>query len=270
LLRRNLCRINGGLAPTLRDDSTVSESPTPVVPSNSVPRPASISWEACLGGGIAVVAAVIVWAITNARYPYFTVPEEYSFGMSPPPEVVIAYLKQKSRVDTLNAMITLGIGGGLMGAGLAAVARGCCTLPLRLAAGTIWGGFWGAATGYVAVMAFAALLPRTSIASLADTGKAQAVVFALLGLGLGLLYGGFSRSPRGLIVAAITGAFVGGIGGGLYAILSGLIAPTQSTQEMIPRDWTARLLWLLVPFTAIGFLLPTFSQQTPAVSSLRE
>src|SRR5690349_3502276 len=87
-------------------------------------------------------AALILCAVTAIAYPYFRVPEEYGFGMSPPPEVVAAWKVQQHRVDTLNSMVTFGIGGSLLGLSLATVGNGYkfrkVNPAIGLAGGMVW------------------------------------------------------------------------------------------------------------------------------------
>ncbi|MCA9132705.1 MAG: hypothetical protein KDA45_06110 [Planctomycetales bacterium] len=208
---------------------------------------------------LAVVAALLTCGLLQAKHPFFTVSDDYSIGMGASTEARLALKGQQERADRLNAAVTLAVGGALLAGTLAIFApSNCCSWPLRLLVALPWGAVWGAATGVVGVMAFATLMPTESLPSPAHIGLAQGVAFAMLGGGLGLLYGGFSRNLKTTATAAGIGAVAGALGAIAFPILAGLVMPSQSTVELVPAAALLRPLWLGLPFAAIAVALAGF------------
>jgi uncharacterized membrane protein YedE/YeeE len=239
----------------------VDASGTPAISAGkdglSIPRSA---WFAALA---ATVAALITWGITDATHPWFRLSGQLGSALEPPPELVQQYLAEKRRVDLMNGTVIFSIGGALLGAALGATPM----QPVRLIAGVVGGAVWGAGVGYLGVVVVAAMLSGKRMASLTDTASAQAVVFGLLGVGIGAIHGLTKTSATECARAAV-GGLIGGAGGAFLAeIVSGTVFPTQSTLELLPRAGGARAVWLVVPFALIGLIVAAIRDRSRSTRS---
>lgn len=237
----------------------MSEPAVPETQQASAKVATNFKW-ASLSIGLAIVVALVTWGLLQARHPFFTVPGEYDIGMSAPIEARLALMAQQARVDRLNAAVALAMGGALLTAVVSYGASGCCAWPVRLAIGLGWGTLWGALTGFLGVMLYSAILPKDSLPSATSAGLGQAAVFALLGLGVGAVYGGFSKQAKKAATAAVIGAIAGAAGGILFPMLAGIVMPTQSIVGFVQTS-TAGILWLAIPFAAIAYAIPTMSDR---------
>ena len=216
---------------------------------------------AAVGCILAVAAALATCGVLQAKHPFFTIPNQYSIGMGAPIEARLALLAQQARVDRLNASVALAIGGALLSGVLAITAHGCCSLALRMLIAIPWGAILGATTGFVGVIAYTAIIPKEALPDTTSIGLAQAAAFAMLGTGLGMLFGAFSRNLGKTAVAALVGGLAGAAGGIAFPIITGLVIPSQSTSDFEPAASIVRCLWLGLPFAAIGSLLPCASKR---------
>ena len=217
-----------------------------------------------VGTLLAIVATLATFGFVQARYPLFVVSSEYDIGMGASTEARLALQQQTQLVERKNAMVIFALGSSLLAAGLASVAEGCCAMPIRMITGFLWGAVWGTVTGWVASLAQSVFIPYDSFPSVTTTGMSQAFAFGFLGAGIGLMLGGYSRNARTAIASAITAMIAGGGGGFLFAIVVGFVADSQNSGQLVPDGAVARLLWLTLPFAAIGFLL---SQPKPTPQS---
>ena len=225
----------------------------PVKPRNSCTKPLF----SCL---MAVVAALATWGALKAKHPFFTIPGKYNIGMGASNEARYALLSQQARVEQLTATVTLAMGGFLLSGVLALVANGCCSFPIRLLIALPWGAVVGAASGFIGSMAYSAIIPLDSFPNITNTGLTHAVVFAMFGAGLGMLYGGFSYNKQQAITATVIGASAGGLGGLLFPFVTGLAMPQQSIVGLVQTSIVGTL-WLGLPFAAIGFAVPSMSNR---------
>lgn len=208
-----------------------------------------------LGTLLAIIAALVTVGFMRARYPMFVVSSEYDIGMGASVEARLALQQQTQAAERKNAMTIFALGGCLLAAGLAVVADACCGLPIRIVSGLVWGAIWGALTGWSAAQAQTIFIPAGSLPSVTNIGTTQAFTFGLLGAGVGLMFGGFTRNTRQALTSAITATIAGGGGGFLYAVIVGFVADAKSSAQLIPASALAQLLWLALPMTAIAFLL---------------
>ncbi len=209
---------------------------------------------------LSIIAGLASWGLLKAIHPAFTVPPEYEIGMGASNEARLALIAQQAWADRLNATVAFAIGGSLLCAVLSVTAFSCCALPLRIVIAIAWGAGWGALTGFVGSIAYPALMPSDSLPNTTNTGLAQAVVFAVLGLGAGMLFGGFSRNTTKIGKSMILGGVAGAAGGMLFPIFSGVIMPNQAITGLLQTS-TAGALWLTIPFAAIGYALPALSDE---------
>jgi hypothetical protein len=229
-----------------------SEFASESVPSNRQPNIAIV----CLLG---LCASLMTWGVLQWKYPFFTVSDEFSIGMGASNEARLALQNEQSRTNRLNSAIVLAVGGGLLAGFLAIFAQPCCAAMLRLLTALVGGLVWGGVSGFVGASLFTAMMPSDSLPSPTSIGLAQAVVFAMFGAGIGLLYGMFGRNRAAVLNGIGIGAIAGAVGGVLFPIVTGLVVPSQSTVEFIGSSAVVRLMWLVFPMVSIAAALPAFS-----------
>ena len=212
-----------------------------------------------VGSLLAILSALLTVAVMQVKYPFFAVSSAYDIGMGASDEARMALIDQTQIMHRRNATVVLAIGGSLLAASLSLMADACCSTGKRAIAGLVWGGLWGALTGFVGSYAQGVIMPRGAMPSVTSTGLSQAVAFGMLGAGIGLMIGAFARSKKDAVTYAGTAALAGAGGGFLYAIPVGFVSVSGSNEGLIPAALIAQTLWLTFPFAAIGF----------AVSSLR-
>ena len=201
---------------------------------------------------LSIVSALVAYGVLRTQYPFMVVSSKFDIGMGASDEARLALISETDRVNRLNATIIMTIGGGLLGLSLAYAAAACCALPIRLVAGVVWGGVLGAAAGWIASTAIPYIVPRSSIPSLTSVGAAHGLLFGLIGAGLGLMVGGFAKNSQQMVSQLIKGGIAGVAGGFIYAIIVGFVAPGETASQLVPANAMAQLLWLAIPFAAVG------------------
>ncbi len=219
--------------------------------------PFNLLWNILLGVVMSVLAAIGAWGALGVKHEFYFVDSEgFGIGMGAPNEARLKLFAEQARILGLNAMVTFAIAGGLLGVGIAVAGASCCGSIVKIIVGAVWGTAWGGCSGYLGSKAFNAIIQYGTQAEAMQSGLAHGAAFAILGAGIGLMYGGFHRDlgtmAQGLIVGAIAG-LLGGIG----FSAAGVFIPTQSTENMLPTDAMVRLLWLMIPLAFIGLLLPS-------------
>lgn len=219
-----------------------------------------------LGVVLATASALAVVGLLQAAHPMYVVPSKYDIGMGASEEARLQLLSQTQLADGKNDMVIFTAAGALLGCSLAMVACSCCGLPLRIGSGLVWGGLWGLITGLVASKAALLIMPVGSFPSVTSTGTAQGLAFGLLGAGIGLMYGGFTKNAK-FVVSAVIGGLLAGAGGGFaFAMLVGFVAQFQNGSKLIPLGLVAQLIWLVLPFAAIGYALPKSTERERSTS----
>ncbi len=210
----------------------------------------------CLLG---LCASLMTWGVLQWKYPFFTVSDEFSIGMGASNEARLALQNEQLRANQLNSAIVLAVGGGLLAGCLAIFAQPCCAMILRVVTALVGGLVWGGVSGYAGAALFTAMMPTKSLPSPTSVGLAQAVVFAMFGAGIGLMYGMFGRNRAAILNGIGSGAIAGAMGGVLFPIVAGLVVPSQSTVEFIGASSVVRLMWLVFPLVSIAAAVPAFS-----------
>lgn len=201
---------------------------------------------------LSIVSALLAYGVLRTQYPFAVVSSKFDIGMGASEEARLALMSETDRVNRLNATVIMTIGGGLLGLSLAYAAVACCAVPIRLLAGVVWGCVLGAVVGWIAATAIPSIVPRNSIPSLTNVGAAHGLLFGLLGAGLGLMVGGFTRNSQQMVSQLIKGGLAGLAGGFVYAIIVGFVAPGETASQLVPANSVAQLLWLAIPFAAVG------------------
>ena len=207
---------------------------------------------------LATASVFVVAGIVHARHPFFRIPSDFNLEMGASNEKRLKYEALIQQTNASNAMVVLAIAGCLLAGSLSLVGQPCCSLASRILSGLVLGAIWGAATGYVAIIAQPLIVPRGTIPSATTVGASQALAFGLFGGGIGLIYSVTSRSMNSILTNAIKGLLAGGLAGFLFPIIVGLFVTTQESSNLIPNGFLANILWIAIPFAAIFFLLTQF------------
>ncbi len=201
---------------------------------------------------LSLVGALMAYGVLVTQYPFTTVPSSFDIGMGASEEARLALMSETDRVNRINATIIMIVGGGLLGAALAFPAVACCGLTTRLIAGVVWGCVWGGIAGSIGALAVPYIVPRGALPALTNVASAHGLLFGLFGAGLGAMVGGFTKDSKQIVNQLIKSGLAGMAGGCLYAVLVGFVAPGEVATQLVPANSIAQLLWLVVPFVALG------------------
>ncbi len=240
------------------------QAPDAINESASVSRQPNLAIVCALGA----CASLATWGLLQWKHPIFTVSSEFSIGMGASNEARDALQAEQAHANRLNGAVALAVGGGLLAGLLAIFAQPCCSVAPRLITSALGGLLWGGACGFVGAALFAYLMPSDKLPTPTSIGIAQALVFAMFGAGIGLLYGMFGKNRSAIVKGITSGAMAGAVGGVLFPILASLAMPSQSTVDFIGSSGMVRLLWLAMPMIAIAAAVPVRSAKKKAGLSL--
>jgi hypothetical protein len=213
-----------------------------------------------------IVAVVLAWGIIQSLHPVFVVDKKYNIAMGAPPEAIEALRVQQLRAARLNSMLEVALLGGLLAGAMAFGRPACCPTLMRLPVAIPWGALIGAGAGQLASLVLAARNAAT-LPDVSDTIKVQALLFGLLGAGLGLMVGLFAGSIRTGITGAIAGTITGVVAGIVYPMAAAILMPTVTVEPVVPYGAAIRLLWAGLFAVSIALVLPRTVQ--PAVNPKR-
>jgi hypothetical protein len=211
---------------------------------------------------LALLGAVVVWAILQVTFPLMTLPKElYVTGMTPP-DVREASMIYQKKMAIVNPTFAMGVFGAVLG-GMAAMAwlgKQRSKLLGLLAAALIGGGF-GCLAGYLGL-----LVSKTTQASgkemeLAKDLMMHVAVLSIVGAGMGLVVGALMiRTWKAVAGALVAGIAAGFLAGAAYVVLAALLFASADTSWIIPRT-TERILWIGLTALLTGWIIAAF---TPA------
>jgi hypothetical protein len=215
--------------------------------------------------GLPIVAALITWMVVYSMHPMFRVGSEFDIGMGAATEQRLALLAEQDRIDRWNTVVILSLGGVLMAGALTMSSTSCCSLAKRMLFSLPMGGIAGMGAGFLGATLFSKIVHRDSFPDTTNTGLAHATVFGIFGLLMGLIYGVFTRDVGKIVLASILGGLAGAAGGLLFPITTGLVMPQIDITGLIQPS-IAGILWLILPFVAIGYAVPNLTNRRhPAV-----
>ncbi|MEQ1826937.1 MAG: hypothetical protein ABL921_13365 [Pirellula sp.] len=220
-------------------------------------KPVNSSGKLFLSACLSMFAALITWFVLHSYNPFFAVGSEFNIGMGAPPEQRLALLGEQERVDRWNSMVIFSVGGALLSSVLSMVGSACCSTAKRMLFSLPVGALAGAMSGWAGAYLFSLIIPRDSFPNATNTGLAQATAFGILGLTVGLIVGALTRDLVRVLTAGIVGAMSGAAGGVLFPIITALVMPQQSIVGLLQPSM-AGIIWLGLPFVAIGFAIPYF------------
>lgn len=219
---------------------------------------------------LATASVFVVTGVVHTKHPFFRIPSDFNLEMGAPNEKRLKYEDLVRQANASNAMVVLAIAGSLLACTLILVGQPCCSLPVRIFTGLVLGAIWGAATGYIAIIAQPLIVPRGTIPSATTVGASQALAFGLLGAGIGFIFSVTSRSLTSILTNTIKGLLAGGLAGFLFPIIVGLVVTTQESSDLIPKGLLAIMLWIAIPFAAIFFLVTQSSPTQPPKTPLND
>ena len=224
----------------------------------------------CIGLLLATASVFVVAGIVHAKHPFFRIPSDFNLEMGASNEKRLKYEALVQQANVSNAMVVLATAGSLLAGSLSLVGQTCCSLASRILSGLVMGAIWGAATGYVAIIAQPLIVPRGTIPSATTVGASQALAFGLLGAGIGFIFSVTSRSMSSILTGTFKGLLAGGLAGFLFPIIVGLVVTTQESSDLIPKGLFAIMLWIAIPFAAIFFLVTQSSPTQPSKTPLKD
>ncbi len=211
------------------------------------------SWAVVL---LAVIASLVTLLVLRTAYPFFEVDKQYEIkGLGASDEVWASYLGQKRLVDTKNIAVLMSVLGGALGVAFAAIRPASVGLVLRLLSGAVVGALVGAVAGSAAfyLQQFFAGQGRISVL---QSVMVHSLLFASLGLGLGILSGAFTKNGSIVLQRAGAGLVAGLFAGIAYPILASVLFATVDIDALIPSTLAAQVMWLLLGAVFLGWLIP--------------
>jgi hypothetical protein len=209
---------------------------------------------------LTLIAGAIVWGSIHFAHPLFRVPKEFDIpNIGAPPELHVAFRREKNKLERWHAAIYLGCLGLLIGAalGLREGHRRRSWLPPLLAAPL--GAVGGAIGGVLGCLVYERLGPN--VGELGPTITAQLLAAIPLGLGIGLGLGLTMKSIGAVTKVALAGVAAGVLAGVIYSIAVSLLLPEASTDALLPAEASTRLLWLGILAGMIGLVIPLAGKQ---------
>jgi hypothetical protein len=206
----------------------------------------------------AVLSTILGAALVQKFGNPFRIPPSVTAGIQvvASPEQAAKVSAAKSARDAKNACVTFAI-IGTISALCFAVALGSSVLHSRRqrVVASVGGSLYGAVAGAIAG-AIAAIVCPTVLASLQAEHKtilAEALGWAIIGIGAGTAVALAVRSRRAWVNGTFA-AFAGGlIGGALYVPVVSLLIPSVDTEQIIPDVFAAKLVWIALPVLGVAF-----------------
>ena len=216
---------------------------------------------AALSFCMSLAAGLLTWGFVNYLDPkgegegLFKVPEQYHIrALGESEERWSAYLAQQNRVDLQNAALVIGILGAAMG--VAMIFGGpLVTLPKRLLVGVPLGFLVGVAAG-VAGCLLQQSFEKGGQISVEQSAYVNALLFGVLGLGVGAIAGGITGTAKTVVDRAVVGMVLGIAAGFAYPMIAYCVMATANIEDLIPKATSARVLWLGVGTGILGLLTP--------------
>ncbi len=205
-----------------------------------------------LGGGVGGILGLVAHRLI---YPLFEIPDEIRNLPDPPPLKLIERLEAYQLwVDCLNYPIIFGITG--LSVGLLATAMIARGRPLPL----VLSGALGAVGGALGAILCSMMSYRTRVNSGSDMNVlgipidammqgilGQIFIWGLMGLGVGAGVG-LSLSKRNSVLQTMFAGFAGGsVGALLFVFGTAILAPTSSTNHVVPRAMLEQVCQTLLP-----------------------
>jgi len=209
-----------------------------------------------LGGLVGSVLGLIAHRLL---YPIFEIPDEIKTLPDPPPLKLIERLESYQLwVDCLNYPVLFGITGFLAGFLAASMIAWDRKVPLVLS------GLLGAIGGAVGAVLCSMMASRTRAKSGSDINLAgipidammqgilgQIFIWGLMGLGIGAGIGLSLPKRNSILQTMLAGLAGGSLGALLFVFGTAILAPTSSTNHVVPRAMSEQICQTLIPVLGI-------------------
>jgi hypothetical protein len=209
-----------------------------------------------------LMAGLATFLIVQAVHPVFWTTEGMDeYGFLP--------LDVQWRLDRNNAMLVLGLLGGLAGAAMA-VAEGLSRRSWKtaLAAGigcATVGALFGGLAGYVGHRGFEFYKPNAEVTDLTKAICVYGMMLATLGGGVGLGAGAFlARDLRTTLRCILGGLLAGVLASVTYLLVVAMFLPNALTTVLLPLEAGERLLWIGLITSLLALILPAVARGGPA------
>jgi hypothetical protein len=212
---------------------------------------------------LAILGAIVVWAILQVTFPLMTLPKELAGGHVRPPEVLEASMIYEKKMAIVNPTFAMGVFGAVLG-GMAAMAwlgkqRSKLLGLLAAAAATLIGGGFGCLAGYSGL-----LISKTTPASgkemeLAKNLMMHVAMLSIVGAGVGLVVGALMiRAWKAVAGALVAGIAAGFLAGAAFVVLMALLFTRVNTALIIPGT-PERILWIGLTALLTGWIIAAFT-----------
>ena len=172
-------------------------------------------------------------------------------------------------------LVMLGSMGGLLGLALGAAGglryRSLKRAVMGAVAGACMGALGAVLGGLLANLSGALVKSAGETDSLLATSVTQMTVLGLLGAGIGIGMGAAVASKPSLGESTLFGFLAGVLAGLLFPITTAVAFPMAVTDDLVPLDPIAQLVWVLLTALLLGLLLPMAGskrQKSTAVSTV--
>jgi len=235
-------------------------------------QPSAVTPRAGLRGGVvtgivfAAIGAALTWAVLQACFPVFGLPEEFQRPLgTPPPEVKARLNVATARMNRNNAIFALGLFGatvaGLMGVGEGIARRSLVAALLVGGLCAVVGAAVGSLAGLAGHLLWESNMSGSESLPLEAAVLIHAVTLLLMGGGVGLAIGGVAgRSLRTSAACLLAGMLAGATAGVLYPFLGAVLAAyfgfQANTDLVVPPGEVSRLFWIALPAVLLGLLIP--------------
>jgi len=222
--------------------------------------------------GLALVGAILTWAVLKVFYPPIVFPENHGFKVSmlPPPEMVEWARAIRQRMALVNPVFALGFFGAILSGAMSLAwlgrwrtrAAGLLGAVLTAAVG---GGF-GCLAGLVGYAIGGVPASADSTTELAKTLTLQVAVLMVFGAGVGIGIGSvmihtWRATGRGL-GAGVAGGFLAGL---LHTPLAALLFPAIRSDTVVPSS-PERTLWIAIVSLLLGITVSALVQAKQTVA----
>jgi len=216
------------------------------------------------------MAGVFVLVLLEWIHPVFTISDEllekFPKGAPPPTALVAEAHAASAMADGANAILCFGLLGMLVAAGFSFLGQRSQDQrrmsSVGIAVGAALGLLFGCLGGVFGYITDQVLDPIGSLPPLAKTILVQCVMLVAVGAGVGLAWGFrdkvASHQPHKhhIVHSMIGGMLSGLLAGLLYCVLVAILFPAVNTTLLVPKQGTARILWIGLVVIMQGVLVP--------------
>jgi len=213
------------------------------------------------GTVFALLGGLAVWGVLQIYYPLVTVPDEIYADIKGPPskEKVEEIEVAGTKAAICNAICTFGlfgaIVGGIMGMG-EGIARRCVARVLVAAIVVgLAGVLFGCLAGYLGNLTMQTRRPGGGPPGLVDSLRTHCIILTTLGGGIGIGLGILTGRIKTIALCLISGTLAGALAATLFTVSLAAFMPTVRTEEIVPEETAARVLWIALSSGLLGLTI---------------